>query len=184
VPEEGFATTTRALGGSSVALGAPTLADAPAVCELVANSQVLDANSLYCYLLLCRDFSDTCVVARVGSALAGFVTSYRPPARADTVFIWQIGVAEGFRRQGIAKRLLRALLSRPSCRSVRYLEATVTPSNAASQRLFQKLADDLEVPIRVEREFTAEMFGGGNHEEELRIRIGPLADKGKESLPK
>lgn len=153
----------------------PTLADAPLVWQLVRDSGVLDLNSCYLYLLLCRDFAETCRVAEGDQGLAGFVTAYRPPLRSESLFIWQVGVAPHARRQGLASRMLRSLLSSPGCRDVRFLEATVSPSNTASRRMFETLARALEVPIQWTDGFLPEHFGSQQeHEAESLMRIGPF----------
>ena len=151
-----------------------SLPDACKIWQLVGNSGVLDENSRYCYLLLCRDFSDTCVVACRDDEIVGFVTAYRPPNRPNVVFVWQIGVAEAARGRGLARSLLDTLVALPVCQNVHFLEATVTPSNTASRRLFQSFAKSLNVPCTIERGFTAELFGSGDHEEEQLFRIGPF----------
>lgn len=181
MPADTLSKETHSRGASSVSFRAATLSDAPAIWELVSESRVLDSNSRYCYLLLCRDFADTCVVACRDSEIVGFVTAYRPPQKHDVVFVWQIGIAESARRQGLAKRLLHTLRSQPACNKVRYLQATVTPGNQASRRLFQSFADDLHVACNVEPGFTSEMFGGGDHEEEELFCIGPFTDSIEEN---
>ncbi|HUG20567.1 MAG TPA: diaminobutyrate acetyltransferase [Planctomycetaceae bacterium] len=153
----------------------PTLADAPLVWQLVRDSGVLDLNSCYLYLLLCRDFAETCLVAEDETGVAGFVTAYRPPLRSESLFIWQVGVAPHARRQGLASRMLRSLLSSPGCRDVQFLEATVSPSNVASRRMFETLARALEIPIQWTDGFLPEHFGSQQkHEAESLLRIGPL----------
>src|SRR3546814_3808888 len=94
----------------------------------------------------------------------------RPPrsTRTDTLlpdttlfrslFVWQIGVAPDATGRGIAGRLLRALLDRPACRTVRCIEATVAPTNLASAALFRALARDLGTPCVVSTGFPAALF--------------------------
>ena len=147
----------------------------------MGDSGALDLNSLYCYLLLCSDFADTSVVACGGSAVLGFVMAYRPPPRRHTVFVWQIGVAAPYRGQRLGNRLLHELIALPACRDVFYLEATVTPSNTASRRLFQSFAGDLAVPCQVSPRFAGELFGTGNHEAEEQYRIGPITHISEEA---
>jgi L-2,4-diaminobutyric acid acetyltransferase len=149
--------------------------DASSIWELVSDSQVLDVNSCYLYLLLCRDFAETCLVAENEQGLAGFLTAYRPPTRPDALFVWQIGVAPHARRQGLALRMLMHLLASPACGDVLTVEATISPSNTASRRLFESLARVLEAPLDWTDGFLPEHFGTRQtHEAEPLLRIGPL----------
>ena len=119
----------------SVQVGEPGPGDGADVESLVRSCSALDNNSTYAYLLLCRHFSNTCVVARKAGKLAGFISGYLKPDNDDTLFVWQVAVSEEFRRQGIGAAMLRQLLQRKHLRQVRYLEATVSPANTASRKL-------------------------------------------------
>lgn len=173
VPVDSSFPETLALESNVVSFRTACEADAATIRALAAGTGILEANSCYCYLLLCRDFADTCVVAQRDDEILSFVTAYRPPQRQDTIFVWQIGVAEQSRRQGLAKRMLRALLSLPACREVHFLEATVTPSNIPSRKLFEAFASESGIAHQYQRGFTKEMFGRGDHEEEQLLRMGP-----------
>ena len=62
------------------ALERPELSDGANIHRLIQDSPPLDVNSTYAYLLLCRHFHDTCVVALRQECLAGFISAYlRPP---------------------------------------------------------------------------------------------------------
>lgn len=154
----------------------PTPSDAVAMTRLVRQSAVLDENSHYLYLLLCDHFRETCVIAERDGAFAGFLTGYRPPTHPEAVFVWQVVVAEQARGQGVAGGLLEELLAREACADVSYLEATVTPSNEPSQRLFRSLARRHETQCQETELFSTEMFRGidDSHEPEILFRIGPL----------
>ncbi|HSG71680.1 MAG TPA: hypothetical protein VLA12_14760, partial [Planctomycetaceae bacterium] len=79
------------------------------------------------------------------------------------------------RRRGLASRMLRSLLSSPGCRDVRFLEATVSPSNTASRGMFENLARALGAPLHWTDGFLPEHFGSQQeHEAESLLRIGPL----------
>ena len=78
----------------------PRINDGAAIWRLVKESGVLDLNSSYMYLLLCKDFSDSCVVAEEDGQLLGFVTGYRPPGRENAIFLWQVGVDAKARGKG------------------------------------------------------------------------------------
>lgn len=141
---------------------------------LARDSSALDLNSPYHYLTLSHAFPDTCLVAKSGAAVVGFVTGLRPPQAPDTLFIWQITVSHAHRKQGVAHEMLRALLSRLVDDGVSHLEATVTPSNVASQRMFRSFAERLRAPCEESLLFPSDLFPGGTHEEERLLRIGPF----------
>ena len=151
----------------------PVAADAVAICALVDRCDVLDPNSTYCYLLLATHFGPTCAVAVWAGRIVGFVSGYLVPSEPSTLFIWQVAVDPATRGQGVALRLLTAILDRPACGAVRHLEATVTPSNTASWALFEALARGRRASIERRPRFTSADLGGG-HEPEHLVRIGPF----------
>lgn len=154
-----------------------TVADGATIWRLARDCDVLDTNSCYAYLLICRAFAETTLVAAVSDEIVGFVTAFVPPARPDVIFVWQVGVAPAGRKQGIAKKLLHAIIRVPACRRVKYLEATITPSNAPSRRLFRAVANELQAEFQVAPGFRSEDFGSAEHEPEELIRIGPFQEK-------
>ncbi len=151
----------------------PNKNDGAAMWELVTNS-TLDTNSPYKYILMSEYFSDTCVVAKQNNQVVGFITAFIPPKKQDAVFIWQVGVDASQRGKGIASKMLRALLESEACANINFVEATITPTNKASQSLFQKLARDYDTDITSSEFFTEDVFPGEEHEEELKFVVGPL----------
>lgn len=152
----------------------PLIRDGQVIWQLVRDSGVLDPNSAYCYLLLCRDFAKTCAVAQAGGKVVGFVTGYLPPGRDDILFVWQVGVSPAFRGQGLAGRMILDILGRDSCRDVRWIETTVSPSNQASRALFASLARRLDAELTESPCFDTADFPEGGHEAEPLLRIGPF----------
>ena len=148
--------------------------DAAEIWRLVKATGVLDLNSPYCYLLACEELGETCLVAREGERLAGFVVALRPPRRPDAVFVWQVAVDASQRGRGLGRRLLRELLALPGCADARWLEATVTPSNEASRALFRAFAREAGADCSVAPGFSSEDFPESGHEAEDLFRIGPL----------
>jgi L-2,4-diaminobutyric acid acetyltransferase len=151
----------------------PNVEDGRALHGLIAECPPLDLNSPYAYLIFCKDFADTCVVASDSTGLIGAITAYRPQRRQDTLFVWQVAVAPAYRGQGLAHRMLRSLLHRPALRRIAYVEATVGPGNAASRGLFAGLAKERGVNMATSPLFTDEQLGAG-HEPEVLHRVGPL----------
>ncbi|MFQ5508212.1 MAG: diaminobutyrate acetyltransferase [Leptospirillia bacterium] len=152
----------------------PREADATAIWRIARDSRVLDLNSPYCYMLLCRDYTDTCVVAEAGPRLVGFATAYIPPRQRDTVFVWQVGVAKALRGQGIGAGMLEQLLVRGACMGTTHLETTITPSNKPSLALFQGFARQMRVNMAEVPGFGPDLFPDKGHEPEQRYRIGPF----------
>jgi len=137
---------------------------------------VLDANSVYAYLLIAEHFDRTSVVAEVDGQLGGFISAYCPPDKPDTVFVWQVGVSDKGRGQGLATRMLFEILLRPACARVSYLETTISPSNTASMALFRGLGSKLDTGVVEAELFAPELFGpGDSHEAEILFRIGPFS---------
>ena len=139
--------------------------------ELASRS--LDLNSRYSYLLLSEYFDQTCVVATDGDELLGFATGFAVPDDPETLFIWQIAVDGAGRGRGVASGMLDDLVGRRRPVPFRFLEATVTPDNDASARLFQRFAERRGAPCERDVLFEVGDFGG-EHAAEIRFRIGPF----------
>lgn len=142
--------------------------------KLVEASPPLDPNSIYCNLLQCSHFADTAVAVFDGDSLVGFVSGYVIPNKPDTLFVWQVVIAEAARGKGLAKRMLKDLLSREACAEVRYIETTITPDNEASWALFRSLARDLDTTLDSEVFFESKTHFGGEHDDEHLLVIGPF----------
>ncbi len=133
----------------------------------------LDMNSVYCNVLSCHHFSETCVLAEKDGEIVGYVTGYRTPKEPDVFFLWQVGVGREGRGHGLAARMIQAILRRESCRGVKELHTTVTKSNQASRHLFAKFAKSEEAEMKEDEAFfSREVLG--DHEAESLFRIGPL----------
>lgn len=169
-------TTEQPSGGDAPAeiLGPPEIADGPELWRVARDSGTLDLNSPYTYLLWCRDFAATSVVARSGDAVAGFITGYRRPDATDTFVVWQIAVASAYRGTGLGLRMLDHLAARLTPTGAHFLEATVTPDNEPSARLFAAFARNRGAEVDRYELFAAELFPE-QHPPEMLFRIGPIA---------
>lgn len=152
----------------------PRVEDGAKLHELVAASEEMDDNSCYLYLLLCQDFADTCVVAEQDGAVVGFVTAYIPPQRPTSLFVWQVVVAPEARRQGLAGRMLDSLIAQFPGERLEFVEATITPDNQPSRRLFGALARSLGTEIAFTPYFRADHFGKFSHDPEELCRVGSI----------
>lgn len=149
----------------------PDDTDGPAIWALIRACPPLDRNSLYCNLLQCGHFRDTCVVAEIDGRLAGWVSAYLPPAADDTLFVWQVAVADHARGRGLGGRMLKAILTRPECRGVTQLQTTITADNAASWALFTRFAERSGAALDSAPHFTADDHFRGAHATEHMVTI-------------
>ena len=152
----------------------PELADAHAVQDLIARCPPLDANSLYCNLLQCSHFAETCIVADCDQGVAAWVSGYIEPGRPDRLFIWQVAVAHEARGAGLGRLMIRELLRREICRAVTHIETTITDTNYASWSLFRRLADHLGAQFNKRAGFDSEQHFAGRNPTEHLVDIGPL----------
>jgi L-2,4-diaminobutyric acid acetyltransferase len=148
----------------------PTLNDGQSLWRMARNSQVLDLNSSYSYLLWCRDFAATSIVATVDGEPAGFITGYMRPAEPGTLMVWQVAVDEAFRGRKLAASMLDRLALQVDASRV---ETTITADNEASIRLFAGFASRHSAALERQPLFTRDLYPDG-HDTEFLYRIGPL----------
>ncbi|MFI5682836.1 diaminobutyrate acetyltransferase [Streptomyces sp. NPDC051636] len=155
----------------------PAVADGAALWRIAKDSETLDLNSSYSYLLWCRDFAGTSAVARgADGEPVGFVTGYVRPEQPHTLLVWQVAVDAAHRGHGIAAALLDGLTARLAAeRGITEVETTITPDNTASERLFTSYADRHGAAVSREVLFDTGLFPDGPHEPEVLYRIGPLS---------
>ena len=161
-------------GTEAVFLRVPTLKDGMDVFRLIENCPPLDRNSSYCNLLQCSHFAHTSIIAEEGGEIVGFVSGHVIPERLDTLFIWQVAVAERARGRGLALQMLTQILERSYCNSVAYVECSISPHNHASWALFRGVAKRLKAGFQSSSWMDKEVHFSGQHESEMLVRIGPL----------
>jgi L-2,4-diaminobutyric acid acetyltransferase len=157
-------------------LDTPEVTDGAALWRIARDSKTLDLNSSYSYLLWCRDFAGTSVIARdAHGEPVGFITGYIRPERPHTLLVWQVAVDASQRGRGLAAAMLDGLTARVATdHSLRSLETTITPGNTASERLFTSYAQRHGAELEREVLFDAAQFPDGGHDPEVLYRIGPL----------
>ncbi len=155
----------------------PRVEDGAAIWRIARDSEVLDLNSSYSYLLWCRDFAATSLVARdAGGEPIAFVTGYARPDRPETLVVWQVAVDQAHRGQGLAGVLLDALTAKVTGdRGIQEMETTITPDNTASDRLFTAYAKRHDARLEREVLFDGGLFPEGTHQPEVLYRIGPIS---------
>ncbi|MFD4266554.1 diaminobutyrate acetyltransferase [Rhodococcus sp. NPDC058481] len=160
---------------SEVVLRRPRLDDGIRIWQIARDSAVLDLNSSYAYLLWCRDFGDTSVVAEIDGVVVGFVTGYLRPSAPATLFVWQVAVDVAHRGRGIGVAMLDWLLDGLASRSVLLLETTITRNNTGSVAMFSALARLRGTAISSRPLFDAMHFPD-HHLAEALYTVGPTTD--------
>jgi len=149
----------------------PTAQDGDEVFRLIAECPPLDVNSSYCNFLQSTHFSRTCVLARCGGDIAGFISGYRKPDAPETLFVWQVAVSPRYRGKGLAFSMLRELLKRDGLNDIRTVETTITQENDASWALFKKLDKQNGQRGEVSTFLDEDKHFKGKHDTEFLYRI-------------
>ena len=167
--------------GDRLRIRVPQPSDGPKIWHLIDVTDALDTNSLYCNLLQCSHFAATCALAEMGGEIVGWMSGYVPPAQPDTLFVWQVCVADAARGHGLGRRLITSVLERPDCADLRHVECTITKANVASWALFRKVARALDADLKSQPHFLRDTHLDGLHESEIRVTIGPFETNGPRS---
>jgi L-2,4-diaminobutyric acid acetyltransferase len=153
------------------ALREPVAEDGAEIWDLVRACKPLDENSLYCNLIQCDHFRDTCVVAELDGHVVGWVSAYVLPYDPETLFVWQVAVSETARGMGLGTLMLSNLLQRPACADVKRLQTTITADNEASWALFRKFAVHRDSRLDVQAYYTQALHFRDRHSTEHMVTI-------------
>jgi L-2,4-diaminobutyric acid acetyltransferase len=126
---------------------------------------------MYCNLIQCDHFADTCILAEMDGAPVGWISGYLLPDDPETLFVWQVAVAEDARGLGLASEMLDRLLSRADMAGVRHLKTTITRDNQASWSLFRSLAERHGAILSDEPHFKKDSHFDGAHATEYMVTI-------------
>lgn len=155
----------------------PEPEDGSLIWQLIRECEPLDRNSMYCNLLQCDHFADTCVVAEKDGDIVGWVSGYIVPSDPDTLFVWQVAVSDRARGTGVAKRMLNELVSRKCCAGVSTLKTTITRDNDASWALFNAFADQNNAPLAHDAHYVRDDHFDGRHATEHMVTIAPFGER-------
>uniref|UniRef100_UPI004047B66E diaminobutyrate acetyltransferase n=1 Tax=Aliarcobacter sp. TaxID=2321116 RepID=UPI004047B66E len=159
---------------SSFLFRKPQKKDAKEIYQLIQSVGTLDLNSQYLYLLQSTHFQETCSVAIYNDEIVGFVSGYIIPNQEGKLFIWQVAVSNKVRGQNLAMKIIMDIFNRNnSNNNIKYILSTVSPSNKASQRVFEKVANHFDTNIKNETLFSLDDFID-SHEIEVQYTIGPI----------
>ncbi|NIZ10762.1 diaminobutyrate acetyltransferase [Pseudooceanicola sp. HF7] len=160
------------LKSTTLTLRKPVAEDGEAIFELVRACKPLDENSMYCNLVQCDHFADTCVVAEVeGKGVVGWISGHQVPNDPTALFVWQVAVSPEARGMGLGGKMLSHLVNRPALSGVRFMKTTITKDNDASWALFRRFASRIGGELSHEPHFTKGNHFGGRHDTEHMVTI-------------
>lgn len=154
-----------------IVLRKPRSEDGAAVWELIKACEPLDQNSVYCNLVQCDQFRDTCVIALRDDEVIGWISGHIVPNEPGTLFIWQVAVSEKARGEGLASRMLKEILRRDVCAKVDTLKTTITRDNEGSWALFTRFAEKQGGELDSEAHFKSDDHFDGMHDTEHMVTI-------------
>ncbi|TLP44144.1 diaminobutyrate acetyltransferase [Cohaesibacter sp. CAU 1516] len=152
-------------------LRTPCAKDGAEIWKLVRDCQPLDENSMYCNLLQCDHFAQTCVLAEQSGEVVGWISAYIMPNEPDTLFVWQVAVAEKARGLGLGSKMLQSIVDRPLCEDVTKLQTTITADNEASWALFGKFAKSQDCKLAIQPYYTQSKHFQDRHDTENLVTI-------------
>ncbi|KAF0675043.1 diaminobutyrate acetyltransferase [Profundibacterium mesophilum] len=154
-----------------ITLRQPNGEDGSDVWELIRKCRPLDENSMYCNLIQCDHFGETCVLAEIDGRIGGWISAYLLPGDDETLFVWQVAVDEIARGQGLGRKMLLSLLERDVCANVQRIQTTITKDNEASWALFGSFADRTDADLESEAHFKRDVHFDGAHATEHMVTI-------------
>ena len=163
--------TLELIDKATPSLRKPVAEDGAEIWKLIKACKPLDENSMYCNLIQCDHFRDTCVLAELGGKPAGWVSAYVMPNDPSTLFVWQVAVSSEARGMGLGTLMLKGLLQRDVCKDVERIQTTITRSNAASWKLFRKFAKQQDARLSSQAYFGEALHFRGKHNTEYMVTI-------------
>ena len=157
-----------------IILRRPSPEDGVAINDLVEKCKPLDENSVYCNLLQCSHFSETCSLAEIDGEVVGFVSGYMIPEDEESLFVWQVAVSPDARGLSLGKRMIFDILHRSSAKKEKYIKTTITPDNKASHGVFKSIAREMGADVDRDVLFDEEEHFDGQQNTEMLWNIGPF----------
>lgn len=155
--------------GTDISLREPDIADGLPIWEFARSCEIPDVNSPYFYVLWCRDFTSTSVIAEDDYGTCGYMIGYERPESSETLFVLQTVVDSRCRGRGLAARMLDFVVGN----RYMYLETTIAPNVASRRKVLVRYGDSRNAKTVQVCILDEGLFQSG-HDPETLFRTGPL----------
>lgn len=136
--------------------------------SLAKRCPPLDLHTPYTYWAVAKYYPGSCFILEQDNQPVGFITALDTPSK---VFVWQIGILENHRRNGLSKILIDAVFA--YARGVyKRLEVTIAEENVASKAAFMSACVKAGAKMEaLDRTMIHDMDDPTFYEEEIRYQI-------------
>ena len=117
--------------------------DLQRVSRFVESCPPLERHTGFTYWVTFNFWGDTCFVATEGDEIVGYASGVGAGTSPDLIYIWQVGVAERYRGNGLSRRLISKVAEAAREKGFRRANVSIAPDNAASLSAFRRVAADL-----------------------------------------
>lgn len=117
-----------------------TAEDVDEVRRFVASCAPLEVHTAFTYWVTFEHWGDFCFVLLKEDRITGYVSAIGSGRHRDTIYLWQIGVAEELRHRGMAQHLISAVVGAAVAKGYRTAQVSIAKDNEASRRAFERYA--------------------------------------------
>lgn len=117
--------------------------DLQRVSRFVATCPPLEAHTGFTYWVTFNFWGETCFLATDGDEVAGYASGVGTGSSPDLIYIWQVGVAERYRGNGLSQLLISKVVETARRKGFRRANVSIAPDNTASLATFRRVATAL-----------------------------------------
>ncbi len=107
--------------------------------QFTAGNPPMENYPEHVYKIILRYFSNCCFIAEENGHIIGFAMGIVPQSFPGTFFLWEMGIAPSYQRQGIGEKLVGEMENEMKKLGFRRIELTIDPVNIPSQKFFNKM---------------------------------------------
>lgn len=110
------------------------------VSQFVESCPPLERHTGFTYWVTFNFWGDTCFVAADGDEIVGYASGVGAGRSPELIYIWQVGVAERYRGNGLSQLLISKVVEAARGKGFRRANVSIAPDNEASLTAFRRVA--------------------------------------------